>query len=182
LVAALQDSLTFNGFSINITGEFDENTANQLQAFKISRDAVNSSRSVVDFETWHLLATGCNSSKAASFWIDVGWPQGSLTDEQLQCLRKVGFKFITFECWLERNGGMFWEPCIGNIIRAQAAGFPVGVYMFPWRLADASSQVSQLLANLSVRAANILMFFVFFFSNAHDSTLQCAFCLRMRTP
>ena len=176
LVAALQDSLTFNGFSINITGEFDENTANQLQAFKISRDAVNSSRSVVDFETWHLLTSGCNSSKTSAFWIDVGWPQGSLTDEQLQCLHNVGFKFITFECWLERNGGMFWEPCIGNIVRAQAAGFPVGVYMFPWRAADASSQVLQLLGNLSVRMPQVFPF-LRFPPHASDANVQDAYSL-----
>ena len=149
LVQALQDSLSFNGLPINITDNFDENTAKQLTAFKISR-SMNTSLPVADFETWHLLTTGCNSSENAAFWIDVGWPQGSVTDKQLQCLREVGFKFITFECWLERNGGTFWEPCVDNIFRAQAAGFPVGVYMFPWRAADASSQVSQLLGNLSV--------------------------------
>ena len=112
---------------------------------------MNTSDPAVDFETWHLLTSGCNSSKSSAFWIDVGWPQGSVTDDQLQCLRKVGFKFITFECWLERNGGIFWQPCVDNIFRAQAAGFPVGVYMFPWRAADPSVQVSQLIGNLTVR-------------------------------
>ena len=149
LVQALQDSLTFNGFQINVTGYFDENTAKQLESFKSSR-SLNTSSPVVDFETWHLLTSGCNSSKNAAFWIDVGWPQGSVTNEQLQCLRNVGFSFVTFECWLEEKGGIFWEPCISNIFRAQAAGFSVGVYMFPWRAADASVQVSQLLGNLSV--------------------------------
>jgi hypothetical protein len=153
LVEALQDSLTFNGFKTNTTGIFDIGTADQLRAFKRSRGAVNSSLDIVDVETWHLLASGCNSSRSAAFWVDVGWPQGSVTSEQLQCFHEVGFKFITFECWLERDGGVFWEPCVGNIARAQAAGFPVGVYMFPWRAADASTQVSQLLGNLSVSSS-----------------------------
>ena len=150
MVQALQDSLSFNGFATNVTGEFDVDTAKQVVAFKSSR-AMNTSDPAVDFETWHLLTSGCNSSKSSAFWIDVGWPQGSVTDDQLQCLRKVGFKFITFECWLERNGGIFWQPCVDNIFRAQAAGFPVGVYMFPWRAADPSVQVSQLIGNLTVR-------------------------------
>ncbi len=148
---ALQDSLTFNGFPTKITGNFDSITVKQLHAFGNSR-GINTSSSVVDFETWHLLTSGCNSSKSAAFWIDVGWPQGSVTDEQLQCLLAAGFKFITFECWLEEKGGVFWHPCVDNIFRAQAAGFAVGVYMFPWRAADASIQVSQLLGNLSVRS------------------------------
>jgi hypothetical protein len=167
-VQALQDSLTFNGFSINITGNFDSDTATQLAKFKTSR-RMNTSSPFVDFETWHLLTSGCHSSKSAAFWIDVGWPQGSVTDKQLQCLHSAGFKFITFECWLERNGGTFWQPCIDNIFRAQAAGFAVGIYMFPWRAADASSQVSQLLGNLSVRLLNFSHFYI-----------PTTFCARLR--
>ena len=71
---------------------------------------------------------------------------------------------------------MFWEPCIGNIVRAQAAGFPVGVYMFPWRAADASSQVSQLLGNLSVRVPQVFPF-LRFPPHAADANVQDAYAL-----
>ena len=76
-------------------------------------------------------------------------PQGALALEQLQCLRSTGFEFATFECWVERGYGMFWEECVGNIARAQIAGLKVGAYMFPHRSADATLQVQQLVGNLS---------------------------------
>ena len=78
--------------------------------------------------------TGCNStgSSVKHMWVDVGWPQGSMTTSHLQCLRSAGFEFATFECWLEP--GTFWPECVQNIANAWAAGFTAGAWralLFP---------------------------------------------------
>ena len=150
LISGLQESLVFNGFETNVTGVFDLQTQDELGAFKWARGASSSGGEFVDEQTWHLLISGCNSSAAsAAFWFDAGWPQGTLTLAQLQCLRSAGFEFATFECWVEQGVGMFWEECVGNIARAQIAGLKVGAYMFPHRSVDAALQVQQLVGNLS---------------------------------
>ena len=179
LVQALQDSLSFNGLPINITGNFDENTAKQLTAFKISR-SMNTSLPVADFETWHLLTTGCNSSENAAFWIDVGWPQGSVTDKQLQCLREVGFKFITFECWLERNGGTFWEPCVDTFFEHRLPGFrsvctcsPGVPPMLPVKFLSFWAICRSVLP-LLLELTKALAFFLSLFCCIQFSLFQCA--------
>jgi hypothetical protein len=150
LVSGLQESLIFNGFDTIVSGIFDLQTQDKLGAFQRARGASRSSGDALDEQTWHLLVSGCNASAAtAAYWFDAGWPQGALALEQLQCLRSTGFEFATFECWVERGYGMFWEECVGNIARAQIAGLKVGAYMFPHRSVDATLQVQQLVGNLS---------------------------------
>jgi peptidoglycan hydrolase-like protein with peptidoglycan-binding domain len=142
------------GFSVNITGNFDPQTVTALAAFSQSRGADDVSGKTLGPQQWHLLATNCNSSAGnASFFVDIGWPQGTLSVETLTCMKGY-FGFVTFECWLQRSA---WFPtCVQNIKNAHAAGFSnkeVGVYMFPVRDLDPTLQAEWLVANLSAAGA-----------------------------
>lgn len=103
--------------------------------------------------------------------VRVRW-QGSMSTESLTCMRAAGFRFATFECWLEFSG--WWPECAQNIKvscsvhspplppviggaapsqNAQAAGMDaVGAYMFPIRLKDPGVQVGCDARARSVRA------------------------------
>lgn len=171
LTLAVQDALTFNGYTTPLTGALDSATRTALTRFvtdrgsavgpSAERDGDTAAVLFVSNRTWHLLATGCNSSappRRGAFWFDAGWPQGNMSTDTLSCLRSHGFAFATFECWVEqsvdsstqKHSGSFWEGCVGNIARAHAAGFvAVGAYMFPGRNGDPVAQASWLLGNLS---------------------------------
>lgn len=165
LVLAVQDALTANGYATPLTGTLDGTTRQMLEDFNTHRGgaaAAAGAATTVDRTTWHLLATGCNSSAPPSrgaFWFDAGWPQGNMSTETLRCLHEGGFQFATFECWVEQGSpsapkhtGSFWEGCPGNIARAHAAGFDkVGAYMFPGRNGDPAEQTGWLLGNLTAQ-------------------------------
>ena len=138
------------GYNLSTTGNFDADTVTALAAFSTSRGADDITGSILGPQQWHLLATNCNSSSPnASFWLDIGWPQGLLSVDTLTCMKGY-FGFITFECWLERSA---WFPtCAENIKNAHAAGYSmqeVGVYMFPVRALDPALQAAWLVSNLS---------------------------------
>lgn len=151
IVEAVQDALTSQGLPTNISGLFDPTTQANVVTLQSTRGAASTSGQV-DGQTWHLLASGCNSSlDTAAFWFDAGWPQGNLSLDTLACLKDAGFQFGTFECWREYTG--WFDPCVQNVANAWAAGLTsVGVYMFPVRAADPATQAAQLLSNLSVNA------------------------------
>ena len=153
-IEALQDALAVHGFNTTINGSFDEATVQALSKFQIARGASEVSGRIVDSQTWHLLATGCNNTDVVGspghFWVDIGWPQGNVSLSTSQCLLKQGIEFTVHECWREQNGGTFWNACPGNIANAWSAGFTdVGVYMFPSRSGDPYLQGQQFLGNLS---------------------------------
>jgi hypothetical protein len=160
VVLAAQEALAATGAAAPpLDGRYDAVMVAAIATFQAQRGVVPSNGSVVDHRTWHLLASDCNSSAAAQFWFDAGWPQacaraaaravhrrpsprgaqGNLSLEVLTCLRGTGFRFATFECWRQYTG--FFAPCMDNVRRAWAAGFEsVGVYMFPIRAADPQKQ------------------------------------------
>ena len=153
-IIGAQEILTEYGFNVTSSGNFDSQTVSALAAFSQSRGADDTSGKLLGPQQWHLLATNCNSSAPnATFWMDIGWPQGLLSVETLTCMREY-FGFITFECWLERSA---WFPtCAQNIANAHSAGFSekeIGVYMFPVRADDPSLQASWLLSNLTAVGA-----------------------------
>ena len=164
LVLALQDALAATGYATPLTGQLDSPTRNNLAALLRERGppgAAPAPPDMVSATTWHLLTTGCNSSVSGAFWFDAGWPQGNMTSEMLSCLHASGMEYATFECWVEQSSGphapqhsgSFWDGCVGNIARAQAAGFAkVGAYMFPGRNGDPAAQATWLLGNLTVHA------------------------------
>jgi len=149
-VRALQDSLTQNGFPVPITGTYDNDiTSKALQAFQLAHNGTDTS-GVVTQETWQMLVTRCYSGGV--FWFDAGWPQGKMDIDYLTCLHDTaGFRFATFECWVEEGvSGSFWSECVNNIANAWKVGMEsVGVYMFAQRFADPTVQAQQLLGNLS---------------------------------
>ncbi|CUG93286.1 Hypothetical protein, putative [Bodo saltans] len=151
-ILGLQDSLTVNGFPTTMTGVFDSATITSLALFQQDRkDATCTNGTFVTTTTWHLLATGCNAT--GIFWFDAGWPQGSLSLETLTCLREQGgFRFATYECWVEQGPqGSFWPECVQNIANTWAAGYEaVGVYMFAQRYYDPIPQALWLLGNLTM--------------------------------
>ena len=109
-VEALQDLLLASGTAsvdLAVNGVFDAATVDALAAFQVSHgvDAASQGGTVVDAQSWHLLATQCNgsdpsgSSPEGHFWFDAGWPQGSLSVDQLGCFRQAGFEYAVFECW-----------------------------------------------------------------------------------
>lgn len=152
-VLALQDSLGANGFPAPLSGLFDAATAAALSTFQTARGATVTSGEVVDAQSWHLLTTQCNISMPGHYWFDAGWPQGSLSQATLECLRDSHFEYAVFECWRESSGGSFWGECIDNIANAWAAGFEyVDVYMYPERYRDPTEQANELLANLTANA------------------------------
>ena len=154
-VAAAQDALQASGFYAgSVSGDFDAATSAALAAFATARGAADVSGQAIDAQLWHLLASGCNASLATErYWIDVGWPQGSLSVPTLSCLRNY-FEFVTFECWLERSA--WFEPCVQNIANAHAAGFSsVGAYMFPVRAEDPAAQAAWLVGNLTAAGAKV---------------------------
>jgi peptidoglycan hydrolase-like protein with peptidoglycan-binding domain len=71
-VMALQDVLTANGYVIEITGEYDQFTADVLAKFQLERGASISTGNEVDEQTWHLLTTQCNSTTSDYYWFDAG--------------------------------------------------------------------------------------------------------------
>jgi hypothetical protein len=153
-IIGAQEILTEYGFNVTSSGNFDSQTVSALAAFSQSRGADDTSGKLLGPQQWHLLATNCNSSAPdATFWMDIGWPQGLLSVETLTCMREY-FGFITFECWLERSA---WFPtCAQNIANAHSAGFSekeIGVYMFPVRADDPSLQASWLVSNLTAVGA-----------------------------
>jgi hypothetical protein len=162
LTLALQDALTFNGFTTPLTGHLDDQTVQALSKFQRQRGAARQPPGSVDASTWHLLATGCRSGiDGGAFWFDAGWPQGSLDVSTLSCLHAHGFEFGTFECWVEQSRsasqphhqGSFWSECPRNVANARQAGFAsVGVYMFPGRNGDPVAQTKWLLGNLSAHS------------------------------
>jgi peptidoglycan hydrolase-like protein with peptidoglycan-binding domain len=155
-VLAVQASLAINGFPAPQTGVYDNATAAAVLRFAQSRTAVPETNggTIVSEHLLHLLVTSCNGT--GYFWFDFGWPQGSQSVETFQCLVSQGFRFGTFECWVEGPGtefpnGSFWAPCVQNIANAWAAGLEsVGVYMFPQRTGDAAAQATMLMGNLSL--------------------------------
>lgn len=172
LTFAVQDALTVNGYATPLTGALDGTTRKMLTRFENDRGSAMGPSAERDDDgaaavlsvsnrTWHLLATGCNSSTPpgrGAFWFDAGWPQGNMSTDTLSCLRGQGFTYATFECWVEqsadpsaqKHSGSFWEGCVGNIARAHVAGFvAVGAYMFPGRNGDPAAQAGWLLGNLS---------------------------------
>ena len=155
-VAGLQDALTANGFPSPVTSKFDTTTSIALSHFQQARGDSQKNGTVTTSQTWHLLATMCNTTGA--FWFDAGWPQGNLSLSTLQCLQgSAGFKFATYECWVEEGiQGSFWPSCVDNIKNSWAAGFQsVGVYMFPQRTyTNAADQVHQLMGNLTAHQVN----------------------------
>jgi peptidoglycan hydrolase-like protein with peptidoglycan-binding domain len=154
-VAAAQDALQASGFYAgDVSGDFDAATASALAAFALARGAADVSGQAVDAQLWHLLVSGCNASLATErYWVDVGWPQGSLSVPTLACLRGY-FEFVTFECWLERSA--WFVPCLQNIANAHAAGFSaVGAYMFPVRAEDPTAQAAWLVGNLTAAGAKV---------------------------
>ena len=64
----------------------------------------------------------------------------------------TGFVYGTFECWRNINGtGLFWTECVSNVANAWEAGFEyVDIYMFPHRYAEPTTQVIELLNNLTI--------------------------------
>ena len=113
-VLGLQDALDVQGFACNETGRFDLQTVAALRAFQRARGDTTTDGRTATAQTWHLLATGCNTT--GSFWFDAGWPQGRMSSTSLECLRKQGgMKFATFECWVEEGAnGSFWPECVGR--------------------------------------------------------------------
>lgn len=160
-VMALQDTLTANGFPVAISGDFDAATQTALAQFQSDRGASLTSGEEVDAQTWHLLTTMCNVTIPGHYWVDIGWPQGSVSQETYECLGDAGFEYAVVECWREKDGGTFWEECVSNIANAWAAGWSaVDVYMYPERFADPTSQVNQLLGNLTtfnVKYKNVMI-------------------------
>lgn len=173
-VAGAQGALNAFGFPVAQTGRFDAATVAALGAFAAARGAADTSGTVLDAQLWHLLSSGCNASAtSAAFWIDVGWPQGSLSVATLACLR-ARFGFVTFECWRETS---FWfAPCAQNVANAHAAGFArneVGVYMFPVRAADPASQVRSFFF-LAATGAPTNFFFFPLTNRPHGSSVTSA--------
>jgi len=71
-VQALQDSLTANGYTVEVTGQYDEATRDALKSFQVNRgDSVVTGEEVTD-QTWHLLTTQCNISTPGHYWFDAG--------------------------------------------------------------------------------------------------------------
>ena len=154
-VAAAQDALQAAGFYAGaLSGDYDAATASSLAAFAAARGGVDTSGQAIDAQLWHLLTTGCNASLATErYWVDIGWPQGSLSVSTLSCMRDY-FEFAVFECWLERSA--WFAPCVQNIANARAGGFSaVGAYMFPVRALDPSAQAAWLVGNLSAAGAKV---------------------------
>ena len=159
-VGAVQDGLNAAGFAVPISGQYDAATVAALAAFQTSRGASVTSGALVDLQTMHLLASGCNATLATqAFWLDVGWPQGLLSVEALTCVRETGFRFLTQEVWLEESS--WFATGAANIANAWAAGFEsVGAYVFPVRAHDPTQEAAQILGNLSaakVRYDNIMI-------------------------
>ena len=159
-VGAVQDGLCTAGFAVPVSGQFDAATAVALAAFQASRGASVTSGALVDAQTMHLLATGCNATlDTQAFWLDIGWPQGPLSVAALTCVREKGFRFLTQEVWLEESS--WFATGAANIANAWAAGFEsVGAYVFPVRAHDPAQEAAQILGNLSaakVRYDNIMI-------------------------
>ena len=159
-VGAVQDGLGTAGYAVPISGQYDAATAAALAAFQAARGASVTSGALVDAQTMHLLATGCNATlETQAFWVDIGWPQGSLSVESLTCMRETGFRFLTQEVWLEESS--WFATGVSNIENAWAAGFEgVGAYVFPVRAHDPTQEAAQILGNLSaakVRYSNIMI-------------------------
>jgi murein L,D-transpeptidase YcbB/YkuD len=74
-VQALQDTLTVNGYQVEITGEYDAATQEALSRFQSDRGATEVSGMEADQQTWHLLTTQCNSSLPGHYWFDAGIKQ-----------------------------------------------------------------------------------------------------------
>jgi hypothetical protein len=71
-VQALQDSLTANGYTVEVTGQYDEATKTALGKFQVDRGASIVSGEEVDDQTWHLLTTECNITTPGHYWFDAG--------------------------------------------------------------------------------------------------------------
>ena len=62
------------GFPVVVSGTFDAATTAALSQFQASRKSARQGGSVVDEDTWHLLATGCNAYlDTEAYWFDAGW-------------------------------------------------------------------------------------------------------------
>jgi len=151
-VAALQDALGVSGFPVAITGKFDPATVDALSKFQSSRQTKETSGTVVDEQTWHLLATQCNATLPGYYWFDVGWPQGNISVSTYTCLKNAGFQYAVIEAWREQgDNGSFWAPAVDNIKNAWLAGYDrADAYMYPQRFSDPKIQAQQLLGNLSL--------------------------------
>lgn len=150
-VEALQDALNWNGFDVTETGVYDEETRNATSTFQLLRGASEITGETVDYQTWNLLITQCNSTNTPSFWYDAGWPQGEMSIDTLKCLLDTGFEYAIFECWREKDMGTWWQECVPNIDNAWQAGYSsVGVYMYPNRNRDPAAQAAELVGNLTL--------------------------------
>ena len=130
-VEALQDALNWNGFKVIETGVYDEETINATSSFQSLRGASEKTGKTVDYQTWHLLITQCNSTSTPSYWFDAGWPQGNMSKDTLKCLHDAGFVYAIFECWREKDGGTWWQECVQNIQNAWETGYSsVGGYVY----------------------------------------------------
>lgn len=146
-VSAAQSQLWALGFDVTqpYSGEFDAETKAALAAFQSSRSIPLTG--LVDSLTWHLLVTGCNSSKTNYWGFDVGWPQGSLSQSQFSCLLNQGYSFMTQEVHLET--GNIWPDAVPNIQNALAAGFTnVWAYHFFNMTEDPYDQVTLSIQTL----------------------------------
>jgi hypothetical protein len=152
-VEALQDTLSVNGYSVEISGEYDAATQEALSRFQSDRGASVTTGQQADDQTWHLLTTQCNSSLPGHYWFDagmrwcmfavtvmficatlyyiffvvfcffIGWPQGNISTATFECLKEHSFEYAVIECWREKDGGSFWTECVDNVANARAAGF-----------------------------------------------------------
>ena len=71
-VQALQDTLSVNGYVVEISGVYDAATQEALSKFQSDRGASVMTGEEVDQQTWHLLTTQCNSSLPGHYWFDAG--------------------------------------------------------------------------------------------------------------
>lgn len=151
-VAAVQDALGVSGFHVDITGVFDAATTDALSKFQVSRQVSSTSGTVVDEQTWHLLATQCNATLPGYYWFDVGWPQGNISVSTYKCLKDAGFQYAVIEAWRESgDNGTFWGAAVDNIKNAWEAGYDrADAYMYPQRYSDPKIQAEQLIGNLSI--------------------------------
>lgn len=149
-VEALQDTLTVNGYPLEISGIFDDVTEDALSRFQTDRGASKVDGKEVDEQSWHLLTTQCNSTLPGHYWFDAGWPQGNISKSTFQCLQDNHFEYAVIECWREKDNGSFVMECVDNIANARDAGFSfVDVYMYFERNRDPSEQAHELLNNLT---------------------------------
>lgn len=92
----------FNGYyGANLTlGKWTPELQDHVKAWQQSQGLHTVADGKLKLDEFQRLVDGVVPNKGV-YGFDIGWPEGSASQESLSCLQKAGFAYAIFECWTE---------------------------------------------------------------------------------